>query len=145
MKGYMPQDVFEMAAVTIAKLHFATGKRLDELSSKILSGYKADYLDDGFALDAVEAAKGVIQVLQTSFPGSDDSTLAVSCTQLQYCIKRYRPDGSKRGRRLFGGTLFNNQKQSNPIRVQECLRDITVYSVGTMSGKFPIAPHGWSL
>jgi hypothetical protein len=68
MAGYMPQDLFEFGAVTIAKIHVSGGRSIEDLAMKLSEDYKYDYLEDGLLGDWVEAARSVVHMIRTYSP-----------------------------------------------------------------------------
>jgi hypothetical protein len=71
--------------------------------------------------------------------------MVANCTQLQFCIKEYHPDGSKKKMKLFNGTFFNYENQQIPEKVKNCMRHILSYHLHIMNGVIPIAPAGWKM
>ena len=141
MASYMPQDVFNMCAVTAAQFNASEGTTIEKFAKRISDEYRRDYIDDGFEDDIVLAARNVVKFVESSFPGTK---AAAAVRQLQYCIKKFHPSGKKKFF-LQGGTIFNKQKVPLPNRVNQCVTDVVVFHLGTLSGTFPLAPKGWSL
>lgn len=136
----MPQDVFDMCAVTAARFQDADEVGIEEFARRIAERYRRDYIDDGFEVDVISAAHHLVKLMEGFFPGQK---VSASLRQIQYCIKRFRPDGRKKP--FFQGQWFNQQKSPLNDRVKKCVSNVAVFHLGTLSGKFPIAPEGWSL
>lgn len=140
MTSYMPQDIFNMSAVTAASCYGSEEVTIDKCASFISDQYRNDYIDDGFEKDIVIAAHKIVALIQQAFPGKPVSS---AIRQMQYCIKTYEPNGKKKG--FFQGQLFNKQKQPIPDRVSQCVANIMTFHIGTLSGAFPVAPRDWSI
>jgi hypothetical protein len=120
-----------------------TGKPLDHVCVEICSFYKDSFPDDAdFEREIQETSGKLLKAMRLQFK---DKLLASAMTQLQFCIVNYELDGKKKRKRLLGGTWFTRAKSPNSNRAKDCLRNVTVYHTGTMTGMFPIAPDGWSL
>jgi hypothetical protein len=140
MNSYMPQDMFDMIAVTAALYKESRGLTIEEVAKVFCDLYRNDYIDDGYDIDVVSAAHKVLDFMKTTFPGVNVATPLI---QMQYCIKHFRPNGKKKG--LLQGQLFNQQKTPLPNRIEQCLSDIMIFHIGSLSGTFPVAPEGWSM
>ena len=143
MPRYMPQDVFDMCVVGTVKLHMMGQEPLDQVCAELCGYYKNSYQDDlDFELEIAETSKKILEWGQ-SF---GENHVIPTMTQLQYCLTYYGLDGTKKKKkRFFNGTFFNKAKTRNPNRSKDCVRNITVYHLGTVNGLFPPAPTGWSL
>jgi hypothetical protein len=143
MASYMPQDVFDMSIVTIVRLHVSAGNSLDDLCTMIWQGYERSYRDDVNCKHEMRITSGkLLEMMQTQFK---KELIPSVMLQLQFCIVNYEPDGKRRRKKLLGGTFFNRMKSPNPNRSEDCLANMCIYHLGTTSGKFPLAPKGWSL
>jgi hypothetical protein len=140
MASYMPQHVFNMCAVTAVLYNASEDTTIEEFAKRISDSYRRHYIDDGYEEDIVLAARNVAKFIESSFPGTKAAT---SVSQLQYCIKKFHPSGKKRF--FLQGTIFTRQKTPLPSRVKQCVTDVVVFHLGTLSGKFPLAPSHWSL
>lgn len=140
MAGYMPQHVFNMCAVTAAQFNASEDTTIEEFAKSISDKYRRHYIDDGYEEDIVLAARDVAKFLESSFPGTK---AAASVRQLQFCIRKFHASGKKRF--FLQGTIFTQQKTPMPSRVKQCVTDVVVFHLGTLSGKFPLAPPHWSL
>ena len=141
MTSYMPQDVFNMCAVTAAQNNASEGTTIEQFAKRVSDEYRRYYIDDGFEEDIVLAARNVVKFIESSFPGTKAAT---AVRQLQYCIRKFQPSGKKKFF-LQVGTIFDRQKVPLPNRVSQCVADVVVFHLGTLSGAFPLAPNGWSL
>lgn len=136
----MPQDVFDMCAVTAAHFKDSDEVGIEEFARRISERYRRDYIDDGFEADVISAAHHLVKLMEGLFPGHK---VSASLRQIQYCIKKFHPDGRKKS--FFQGQWFNQQKSPLDDRVKTCVSNVTVFHLGTLSGKFPVAPEGWTL
>lgn len=140
MASYMPQNVFNMCAVTAVQYNTSGNTTIEEFAKRISDEYRRHYIDDGYEEDIVLAARNLVKFIESSLR---DTKAAAAVRQLQYCIKKFHPSGKKR---FFPqGTIFNQQKSPLPNRVSQCVTDVTVFHLGTLSGTFPLAPQDWSL
>ncbi|MBY0247199.1 MAG: hypothetical protein K2Q17_05980 [Nitrospiraceae bacterium] len=140
MASYMPQHVFNMCAVTAVQFIDSEGTTIEEFAKRISDSYRRHYIDDGYEEDIVLAARNIEKFIESSFP---DTKATVAVRQLQYCIKKFHPNGKKRF--FLQGIIFTQQNSPLSNRVKQCINDVVVFHLGTLSGKFPIAPHDWSL
>ncbi len=136
----MPQDVFNMCAVSAARYIDAEGSTVEEFAKLITDSYRRDYIDDNIEKDIITAAHKVASLMASVFPGEKVSSALL---QTQFCIKKYHPNGKKKF--FLQGQLFNKQKTPLTNRVTQCAANVMTYHLGTLSGTFPIAPKGWSL
>ncbi|MEK7760050.1 MAG: hypothetical protein AAB433_00575 [Nitrospirota bacterium] len=140
MANYMPQNVFNMCAVTAAQFLQSENTTIDEFANQISKEYRRHYIDDGFEEDILVAAHKVAHFLGSYFK---DNQVGAGIRQLQYCLRKYHPSGK---RKFFSrGTIFDRQRVPLPNRVIQCLTDVAVFHLGTLSGKFPLAPNDWHL
>lgn len=137
MNSYMPQDVFNVCAVTAA-LHESVS--IEDFAKQISDVYRQRYIDDGFNEDIITAAYNVVELMKTAFPGKK---VTPAILQIQYCIDNYHPNGKKKS--FLRGQLFNKQMTPLPNRVTQCRTDVMTFHFGTLAGTFPIVPKGWSL
>ena len=143
MASYMPQRLFDMCVVTAVKIHMATGKSLEQTNMQVLEHYSHSFPDDSHLENHIElASEAVLETMRTLFT---DKQIPYVMTQMQYCIKKYHPDGKKRRKRLLSGTMFTRSRFPNSNRVDDCINNITAYHVGTLCGVFPLMPDGWSV
>ena len=133
MKKYMPQDLFNASAVTIAL--YKDVQPIERSAMELSAIHRKSYIDDGFEADLVTAAYNVVKFAEAAFPGKEVSQVL---PQIRHCIENYYTNGKKR---FFKGALFNRQKTPLPDRVAQCSKDIMVFHVGTLSGMFPLAPQ----
>lgn len=137
MAGYMTQEIFNMCAVSTAKLSAASSKTLEEMATLIGNNYKNTYQDKHLVSDIEFAAKKVIEFMLGVLPAE---TLVGNLTQMQFCIKNYNLDGTKKRMKIFGGTFFAQEKQENTDKVQSCLVNIATYHFLVIRDTIPIAP-----
>lgn len=140
MSNYMSQDVFDMCAVTAAQYIDAEGITIEESAKLITDAYRGDYVDDNIEKDIITAAHKVASLMASAFP---DKEVSSALPQIQFCIKKYHPNGKKKF--FLQGQLFNKQKTPLTNRVTQCAANVITFHLGTLAGTFPIAPKGWSL
>ncbi len=140
MAGYMPQDVFEVGAASIAKMHLDLGHPVDELAADIWKDCATANIDDGVENDLKNAATEAIQMLETLEAPSPAEFLH----HFQYFTIHYDEEGKPRKKKIFGGTWFNKAAQ-NKNRRQDFIKRLKLYYIGAIAGSMPLAPDGWSL
>ena len=140
--SYMPQQLFNMCAVTTAKISVATERSVEAIASQVTASYTDTYKDVHLAEEVAEAASKIAAWLEGAMP---DGSLVGALTHMQFCIKNYSPNGKKLRRKLLGGTWFN--KESEPIedKVRACVANVATFYILTINGQVPIAPRGWTL
>ena len=142
MPRYMPQTVFDSLVIHAVKMHVLLEEDLLKACRDICGHYKNSYYDDtGVGIEIEETSRKLLD-WGKSF---GDDYLKFLVFQLQYCSLTFTPEGKKRRKRLFGGTLFNKDKFRNPDRSKHCLRNMMIYFMGTTSGRFPSVPEGWTV
>ena len=139
-KKYMPNDVFEVGVSTIAKLHFASGKSIEELASILWGNYSKSIIDDGVVDDMISAATQAISWLEQNSAPSIDELFH----HFQYFCVSYDDEGNPKKKKVLNGLLFAKSVQDTR-RVEKFLRKLEVYYIGAKSGIMPLAPSGWSL
>lgn len=142
MAEFITQEMFNMFAVSAAKISVASGKNIREAIEIIMSNYAGTYLDASLVYEIEIAADKAKKFMLDVLP---PETLVSNLTQMQFCIKHYNPDGSKKRKKLFGGTFFNKEKNEVDNKAENCLANIATYHMLVVSGSIPIAPRGWSL
>src|SRR6267143_2545957 len=125
----MPQDVFDMCAVTAARFKDAKGVTIEEFARRISERYRRDYIDDGFEPDIIDAARHLVKLMEGLFPGHRVSS---SLRLIQYCITKFHPNGKRKF--FLQGRLLNQQRTPIPDRVRKCVSNVTVYHLGTLAG-----------
>jgi hypothetical protein len=141
MGRYMPQQLFDMCAVSAAKISALSGEPIESVAEQLANTYQRDYQDENLSQD-ISAAASNVKTLVVKF--LSEEALAARLTQFQFCIKHYKSDGKKRPFRL-GGTFFNREKQQLPDKVATCLSDVAAYYFLVTGGAIRIAPEGWRL
>lgn len=142
MANYMPQYLFNICAVTAAKIAVSSDKTLEEAAQILSDNYKNSYDDQNLERDISKAAHEVIDFMDSALPGS---SMTANMTQLQFTIVNFEPDGKKRAKKIFGGTWFNKQKDQIHNKVEQCKVNIATYHLLLVGGSLPLAPSGWSL
>jgi hypothetical protein len=139
---YIPQEMFNMLAVSAAKISAASDESIGEATDLIMGNYEGTYLDAYLAQEVENAANKVKDFMLNALP---PETLVGNLTQMQYCIKNYNPDGTKKRKKLFGGTWFNRENAEINDKVKNCVANVATYHMLVIGGSIPIAPQGWSL
>ena len=115
MSRYMPQDVFDMCAVSAVKIHMRGGGSLGDVCTEVCKAYANYYRDDrSFPLEIMNVSEKILE-WGRSF-GDDQVPLIM--TQIQYCLTYYEVDGAKKKKRFLNGALFRRPKTHNPNRAK---------------------------
>jgi len=131
-----------MFAVSSAKISAATDKTIEEATVIIISHYEDTYRDANLVQDLETAANKVKEFMLGALP---PETLTGNLAQMQFCIKNYNLDGTKKRKKIFEGTFFNKEKKEISNKVENCLANIATYHLLVIGGSIPIASQGWSL
>lgn len=139
MAKFIDQELFDMCALTVLK--YSNDEFFHEAARITASSYDGDYQDVDPA-ELIIAAEKLREAFGILLPHSDPSAAA---TQLQYCVKKFNLDGSKKRTKLFGGTWFSGEREPIMNKVDRCLHNMTTYHTLVMAGVIPLAPKGWTL
>lgn len=142
MASFMPQYIFNMCAVTTAKIASSSEKTTKEAAKILSDNYKKSYDDVNLEDDIALAADQTIAFMESALPGSSSPA---NMNQLQYTIINFEPDGKKRKKGIFGGTWFNKEKRQIENKVQQCKLHVSTYHLLLVGGSLPLAPQDWSL
>jgi len=142
VNSYMTQQLFNMCAVTAAKIAATSGESVDSVSTRLAKDYRSSYQDEHLAEDIAAAATHINKFLQSTLPAG---TLVAGLTQMQFCIKHFRVDGSKRPFRLLRGAWFNKERAPLQDKVKQCVNQIAIYHIRVVSSSIPIALRRWHL
>jgi hypothetical protein len=134
MAGYMPERVFEVGALTIAYIHASTGKPIEAVAQEAWAHYSKSYLDDNILAQWIEAADHASTAIDAMFPNMTKEVNVSTLVHLKNTVTDYNRDGSKRAKRLLGGTWFNKEKKPNYQRAQQFVTHIATYHVLLMNG-----------
>lgn len=131
---YMPQDVFDCCALTVAMAGFS-GVNTAEIAGQLSEGYRKSYGDTALAEQIIEAADLLMKTVPSFFETEKtDAQLAGACKTLSSAITKFNVDGSKRRRGLLGGTLFNKEKVEIESKPTKCLPNVIAYNIAILSG-----------
>lgn len=142
MAKYINQDIFDMCAVMALKISYRNDKPISETSITVADAYKNTYADVDLIENIETAAKNIKQFIEDNLPSG---SMVDNCTQLQFCIHTYNPDGTKKKKKIFGGTMFTSEKHPIPDKVEKCSRNLLLYHMHIMNGVIPIVPKNWSM
>lgn len=127
MSNYMPQYMFNICAVTAAKIANSSDQSIEKVSQGLADNYAKSYSDINLGKDIATAARDAIDYIQSPIP---NSSIPAIMTQLQFSILNYEPDGAVRKKKLLGGTWFNKEKFQIPNKAEKCKLDIIIYHGG---------------
>jgi hypothetical protein len=131
---YMPQDVFDGCALTVAMAGFS-GVDMANIASQLANDYQKLYNDAGLTEQILEASNLLLEAVPHFFETEQtDRQLAASCKVLSSAIQKFNVDGSKRRKGLLGGTIFNKEKSEIEDKPQKCLSNVIAYNIAIFSG-----------
>lgn len=142
MAKYIDQELFNMCAVTALKIGCASGQSVASASQLIAKEYSRSYQDKSLAEEIEDAANKIAEFLSHALP---NSSIASACTQMQYCIKHFNLDGSKKRKKILGGVWFTGETKELDNKVDTCAVNIITYHMLVIGGTIPVAPRGWNL
>lgn len=142
MASFMPQYIFNICAVTAAKIAASSETTIKEAAKMLSDNYKKSYDDLHLERDIEIAAELTIAFMESALPGN---SIPANINQLQYTIVNFEPNGEKRNKGIFSGTWFNKEKRQIENKVQQCKLQISTYHLLLVAGSLPLAPQGWSL
>lgn len=131
---YMPQDVFDCCALSVAMAGFS-GVSMYDITVQLSEDYGKSYDDTVLAEQLTEAADLLVKTIPTFFESAKtDAQLAGACKMLSGAIIKFNVDGSKRRRGFLGGTLFNKEKVEIKNKAAKCLSNVAAYNMALLSG-----------
>ena len=142
MARYITQQLFDMCAVSAAKISAANSTPLAEVSKQLAETYSQSYNDDNLPQEISVAAEQIAAFVSRVLP---PVTLVGNLTQLQFCIKNFQPNGKRWPMKLLSGALFNKSSRPLPDKVRQSLANVATYHVLVINGAIPLAPTGWKL
>lgn len=132
---YIKQDLFNACSLGVAMAHFA-GESMVAASSDLGEQYSGDYQDTRLCDDFLRAGEGLVQqLLETYGQARPASELVQVCHILSAANLNFNPDGTRKRRKLLGGTRFNYEKKEIPKKVERCLHEVYLYQLALSSGK----------
>ena len=143
MKKYIKQDLFDLAALTVARVHLQSGQSIESLAKRVSTGYVDTYSDYRIQEEIEAAAKKVIQYLEGVFePKSIPNVLR----HMQHSVDNFEINGERtKKNRFFNGTKFNYAKQEIQGKAESTVVRIAVFDRLLTSRSIPQAPSGWEL
>jgi hypothetical protein len=139
---YMPQDVFNLCAVTAAKVTGFTGKSIEQVSQEITSGYIHTFSDQNLSKEVAEAASSIREYIREYFVGTDEVR---KLTHLQYCIDNYDVEGQLRQKSFLSGTSFKHETNEIKFKPHVCSCNIANLILRIEDQTIPNPPDGWTL
>jgi len=136
VNSYVPQQLFNMCAVSVGKIGAVSGETIESVSRQLTKHYDHTYQDEYLAEDIAVAAKDVSDYLRSA---GRERVLVDSLTQMQFCIKHFQPDGKNRPFKLFGGTWFNKESAPLEDKPKKCLAQILAYNLRVVGGSTELA------
>jgi len=137
-KKHLPKPVFEVASVSVARMHLASAKPLRELAESIWAEYQTQCHDPRAVDDLTSSAASLVSWLTEKQLPSPQHLLR----HLQHFCQMFEDDGRPKKRRLFNGLRFQPDSY-DPQRVAVFVRKAQVYCASAQSGLVPLAPEGY--
>jgi hypothetical protein len=141
MRIGLPDDIFQVGALSLAKFHLHDGSSIQDFAIKIWDGYRKQVEDPKAIGDMVAAASEIVRYLKErnhEFP-----VAVVRCAQ--YFCMNFDDEGNKRKKGLLGGLWFSSTPTSVD-RVAKLIRKFKIYQVAADSGlDIPMPPDEWRL
>lgn len=147
IKG-LEHDVFQVGAVTIAKLHLSSGKEIGQMAREIWQDYSRNFDDNDAVQDLSMAASEIVAYLRDEI--RHPHAVAVTHHAQFYC-KYYDDEGGKRKTGIGGlikilRTFPPAPRQRPGDRVVILIKKFKRYQLSLDAGlKVPEAPDGWHL
>jgi hypothetical protein len=134
----MQQDVFDAGALTVAMAK-AVGQDGRAIAEQIATAYGSSYADSNLVELWDEASDKALALIPKLFsiPVAGEKVAQV-CKTLASAITQYHPDGRRRRKGLFGGTMFHFEKAELPDKVSKFETDVAVYHVLLLTGVIDI-------
>jgi len=126
MALYMPQDLFDFAVVTLVRLNLVHHVEPREAVPKILAAYR--FSDSQIEKELIDASEN-LKTLLNAYPITDQSQIDHLLTMLKAQMKAFNPDGSRKRRRIFGGTFFTSPRSPVKDKVGNCTRNMIAYLI----------------
>lgn len=131
---YMPQDVFDCCALSVAMAGFS-GINMADIAVKLSEDYGKSYGDNSLAEQFIEAAGVLMEVIPQFFAmAKTDAQLAGACKTLSSAIIKFNIDGSKRRRGFLGGAVFNKEAVEIENKMAKCLSNVAAYNLAILGG-----------
>lgn len=131
---YMPQDVFDGCALTVAMAGFS-GVNMVDIAKQLSEDYQKSYDDNDLTEQILEAAGLLTEAVPRFFETEKSAAqLAGACKTLSGAIMKFNVDGTKRRKGLLGGTMFNRAKAEIEDKPKKCLSNVIAYNVAILSG-----------
>lgn len=145
MQKFIDQELFNMCAVTALKISASSNEPIAATSKILAQTYDRAYQDDNLSRDIEAAAKKIANFLSETLPDDSGIAIATACTQMQFCIKHFKLNGSKKRQKILGGAWFSGRKSPIEDKVDTCVANIATYHMLVVDHTIPIDPRGWSL
>lgn len=142
MSRYIDQGTFNTAAVIATGHLMFNPPAFIDVVFKIAESFKDSYKDETLVKDISDAGREIALLLEKAFPREEQLN---QLTQIQFCIKKYNPDGTKIPFRIFNGVLFSAEKSPIQNLAKNCVADVTAYMSLVSKGTIPKMPIGWKL
>lgn len=134
--GFMPDHVFNVGAVVIAKIFVETGQPIRESACNLAEKYRRGYEDDDFEKLWVIVARSLID------SGGDKQRLWAKLHLLLFFVSEYDADGVRRKRKLLNGAVFNKQREPVPDRIEKFGFAYAKFLTLLATEKLPLPPKG---
>jgi hypothetical protein len=118
MPRYIPQDLFDFAAATLAKINILNGRSIEEMGQEIGKEYSDQYVDDGYAKDWAAAAHKGLAICNELGLSKDETVFALH--HYRYYVQKFDTNGKKKPfLKRIGGTWFHYSEMPIPTRIDD--------------------------
>lgn len=147
MAKTLPDDVFQVGAITLAKLHLRAGKSIEQMAETLWRDYSSSYDDPEALRDWIKAANVIVEYLRNEIQHPHAAAVA---HHAQYYCMHFDDEGQKRKRGLGGlfRALSSPSIPRNPVsdRTAVLLTKFKRYQSALDAGlNVPEAPDGWGM
>jgi len=139
-QGYMPRELFEFGAASVASVNLRQPEKITIFVRKIEEGYRESYLDKDVGRKMLEAAEALVQTAREELPRfnfSEKDLPSLLHTFGQFVIK-YDLKGKRRPWRLFNGTKYNKESAEPKGRVNDIKVSFHLFLVFAQAGKIKL-------
>ena len=136
MAMFITQGGFDMNAASAALISEESSKTIGEVVELInrTTSFKDKNLSQDIEIAATKIQNFALGVLPSE-------ALTAYLAQMQFCIKNYNPDGTKKRKKILNGEFFNKEKKEITNKVKNCIANIGMYHTLIIHGSIPIVPQ----
>lgn len=141
----MPEHLFNLGVVTVARAHLGMATPLPELIIKVSRGYLRSFVDDGFPVDMCKACVALIQDISKRDDLSERYKRDAALRHMQFFLSTHNIDGTRRKWRLLNGARFTGRREPVSHRLARFEAAYFSFLYLYSLDKIPPLPSGWRL